>query len=273
MRNSVLLIVLSVVLLCAGRPAFADTAEDLTEDFIIAGAPERESPAQSNFHGMLGAGLFNYEKISGDDGRRTALLPIVIVTYKDIAYWTLGGGGVWLLQTDDHRLRFGLGIRLHRGWKADDDARLAGIKDRDGSIDGYANVLWKTSVLNVGAAYYHDIGHVSNGDSAGVRFSHNFWFDRKFRLTPSLGAGWQNAKLVNYYYGVSADESSAALPVYVGKETVNVSAGLSGLYRLNSDWSLLGGLYAIKLGSGIADSPLVTRDVSTLAFLGVGWVF
>ena len=92
-------------------------------------------------------------------------------------------------------------------------------------------------------------------------------------MTPSLGVEWQNARLVDYYYGVRDSETGTDRPAYAGRDTVNVSAGLGSIYRLNRDWWLLGGLYVVRFGDGIGDSPIVKHDGSALVYLGAGWSF
>ncbi|MCK9419573.1 MAG: MipA/OmpV family protein [Nitrospirae bacterium] len=260
-----------LVLVCC--PAYADTTADLTEDNVAAGVPSPEQAALSNFHGILGLGVFNFKKMVGDSDRITFPLPIIIITYKDLAYWTLGGGGVWLLQSDYYAAKLGLGIKAHPGWKSGDDPLLTDMTERKNSVDGYINALAKSPIVNISAAFYHDIGNVSKGSSASARVSHNFWFDRKFRLTPSIGAEWQNAKLVDYYYGVRLSEVIPNRPSYSGRDTMNISAGLGGLYLINRNWSLLGGLYAVHFGNGITDSPIVKQSNTALVYFGGGWLF
>ncbi|MDA8422891.1 MAG: hypothetical protein M0Z89_06120 [Nitrospiraceae bacterium] len=124
-----------MILLFAGSFAFADTAADLTEVYTDSGMPGLAYTTPSGVHGIIGAGLFNGERIIGDTRRRTALLPIVLMTYQDWAY------------------------------RPDDNPDLAGMEPRSTSLDGFVNGLWKTPVVNVGVRFYHDIGHVSRGDS------------------------------------------------------------------------------------------------------------
>ncbi len=255
------------------QPAHADTAGELTEAYIDAGVPDGATITPSGFHGILGAGLVNGERIVGDARRRTVLLPLVLMTYEDWAYWSIGGGGVWLYHSDDRSLRFGLGLKLHLGYRPDDDPELAGMEKRKSSIDGYANALWQTPVVNIGATYYHDIGKVSRGDAATVRISHNFQITPDLRLTPSVGLEWESAGLVNYYYGVRPSETLPDRPAYAGHESVNYGAGVTGAYRLRRSWYLLAGLYAIHLSDGISDSPIVKRRHTKVGYVGAGWRF
>ncbi len=257
-------------------PAYADTATDLPEDYPAAGvmAPEKEeTAAPSGFHGLIGAGLFNYKRVVGDEDRRTVLLPLIMVTYQDWAYLRNSRGGVWLLQSDDRSLKFGAGIGLHAGWRPDDDPVLSGMANRHSSLDGSVNALWKTSIVNIGVSYYRDIGHVSDGEAADVRLSRSLWLTPQFRLIPGIRVLWQSARVVNYYYGVRPDEVTPGRPAYVGHDTVNYTASLGAESRISRDWSLLGGVLATHFGDGISDSPIVSHRGAITVFFGAGWRF
>ena len=44
--------------------AFADSISDLGEVYTAEAVPGKTDSAPSEFHGLLGAGLFNFEKLS-----------------------------------------------------------------------------------------------------------------------------------------------------------------------------------------------------------------
>jgi len=253
--------------------AVADTIEEVTESYTDMQLSEGEPNHAENFHGILGAGVFTGERILGEGGRWTLPLPLVVMRYRDLAYWSITGGGVWLVQSDDHTARFGIGMRSQSGWKPGDDAMLAGMERRIKSIDGYLNASWRTSVATIGAHYYHDIGGASHGDSASLRLSHSFLMASGLLLTPSLSTTWLDNKRVDYYYGVRSEEATPWRPVYAGSATFNTSVGVSGLYRLPDDWVLLGGVVGTHLGNEIVDSPIVSRRYSGIIYAGAGWHF
>ncbi len=261
------------IILWLCNQALPDTASDLIEDHTSAGVPDVETDATSRFHGILGGGLLNFTKIVGDSDSRNLPLPLIVITYDDWLYWSFIGGGLWLLQSSDRLAKMGVGIKIHPGWKNDNDQILVGMADRKTSLDGYLNALLKTPVANITASLYQDIGNVSRGMSATIRFSHNFWVSPRFRLTPSAGAEWQSDKNVNYYYGVRPSEATIDRPAYEGTDTTNLGAGLGVNYRVGRNGSLLGNINATRLGSGITNSPIVNRDVSTFFFIGAGLNF
>ncbi len=254
-------------------PAFADTTEEVTEVYTDVNAPAADQRGPSNIHGILGAGVFGRQKIIGDGDTVVGVLPLVLMRYRDVAYWSIAGGGAWLLGTDDRLLRFGAGIRIQAGWRPGDDPELAGMERRKGSVDGYVNGIWRTPLATIGAHYYHDIGNVSRGDVASLRLSRNFRINDALRLTPSIAAAWMDSERVDYYYGVRPGEVLPSRPAYRGRDTINVDAGLGGVFRLPHSWSLLGGVVVTRFGNGVADSPIVTRRHSTLIYGGAGWMF
>ena len=263
-----------VAIACAmmAPPSFAET-EEPTEVYTDTGQPEADVRAPSGFHGMLGAAVFAGQRSVGSDGTRVLPLPLLFLAYKDVAYWSIGGGGVWLLRTDDRSLRFGAGVSLHGGWKPDDEAELAGMEKRKGSLDGYLNAVWRTPLVSLGARYYHDIARSEGGDAASLRLSRNFRVSERVRLTPSVGAVWQSRERVSYYYGVKPLEALPFRPAYRGRSATDLSAGLAASVHLSRSWFLLAGVFATRLGRGITDSPIVTRRWTTTGFAGAGWMF
>ena len=105
-----------------------------------------------------------------------------------------------------------------------------------------------------------------------LTYEKNIMLTENLRLTPSIAGEWRSKERVDYYYGVHSDEILPSRPAYTGKATVNMNAGLASVYYLQH-WNLLGGVFMTSYGKGIVDSPIVTRNVSTLVFLGAGWSF
>lgn len=271
MKKCISIIALSFFSLCSTIYA----AQEANEIYTDTGVPTRQDGVSESagFHGTLGAGFFSRHKILGDNGNVITLSPVVMLHYRDLAYWSVSGGGLWLLQTDDHSLRFGAGIRTHPGWGRGKDPILEGMETRKGSLDGYLNAVWRTPIVTTGVRYYHDILNGRRGDAASLRFSKNIIASEDLRLTPSIGGEWQSSERVDYYYGVQPDEVLAFRPAYTGTASINVNAGLAGVYHMADSWNLLGGVVMTRYGNGIADSPIVTRRYSELVYLGAGWSF
>lgn len=258
---------------CIGYSIYADETADLAEPSAVTGVLSQELPSDKGFHGLLGAGVVGGQRIVGQNDTFVLPFPIVFLTYSDWAYWSFVSGGVWALQSPDHSMKLGVGIKLRPGWSPGDDPLLSGMEDRRTSLDGSINAQWRTGIVNIGASYYHDLLGVSNGDSVMIRVSQSFPVASKLLLTPYASVEWQSERLVNYYYGVHQDEIAFDRQAYQGRDTVNVRVGLWGSYWFTRTWTLLGGINVTYLGDGISDSPIVLNRYVTFGFLGVGWRF
>lgn len=273
MVKSLLHILIWAIMLCAWRPASADMAAVLTEVYADNGLPEWGKPGPEGLHGLLGPAIFRGDRIIGDPRPRTTVLPAVLMAWDDRAYWSITGGGVWLLHFVDIPVRVGAGVKIHPGYRPENNSDLTGMEKRKSSIDGYVNALWKMELINIGATYYHDIGRVTRGDAVTIRISHHIPVTSKFTLTPRAGVEYQNSSLVRYYYGVTPSEALPDRPQYTGHHAVNYGGGAAAVYRLAPSWSLLGGFFVNHLGNGIGDSPIVLKRHTKVWFLGAGWTF
>jgi outer membrane protein len=111
----------------------------------------------------------------------------------------------------------------------------------------------------------HELTDYYDGDEVRVALSKAIAFERsEVKLT--LGANWQSARSLAYFYGLTASEAPGQL--------YDPAAGVSGLirfdwsYQLDENWSLKFFTSYRRLSSAIADSPLVTSDNVTTAFAG-----
>lgn len=267
------------VLLAAVLVSFAAHAQDDAGELDqwyrdLAGTGDSDRPAaraSSNWRGLVGAGVLVAQRAHGDT--RAAPFPLASISYKDIAYWRMTGGGVWLLTSDDRRARVGIAGKFRRGYDPDDADGLAGMTPRDPSFEAGVNAVWATRPLILSAAYYADVSGRSDGESALVRVAHAFRVSPRLRVVPSIGAEWLDADVVDYYYGVHPDEATATRPAYTGKAATNLRAGVATHFALTRAWSLFGGVSYTRLGAGIADSPIVVNDDVTALHVGGGWRF
>lgn len=111
----------------------------------------------------------------------------------------------------------------------------------------------------------------SNGVEALVQYAFALALGENFRLIPSVGLAWQDAQLVDHFYGVSTSEASTGRASYKGNPSLNFNVTVNALWSLTSQLSLLGQLKYEKLGDGITDSSIVDED--SVAFLTIGSVY
>lgn len=231
-----------------------------------------EPVAVSGLHGLLGVQAAARRQIIGND-RATNVFPLIALNFRNILYWNGLNAGVWLTPAKESYPRLGLGLRLRRGWTATDDPLLTGMSDRDNSVEGGVNILWPIKNWRVGLGYFTDLSDNSEGQSASLRLSRSIALSPDWRIIPGLSLEWLSKDIVDYYYGVTGTEATPARPAYAGRAGLNVRAGLVTTYSLSPRWMLLAGVNHTRLGSAIADSPLVTRNNQTELHAGIGLRF
>ena len=165
------------------------------------------------------------------------------------------------------RTRIGLG----EGYKASDSSELDGMSDRKGSIDLGLAATWSTSYAKLKSEWLADVSGHSKGQQLKLGVERSFVWNSRFELTPGLGLTWQDKKYVDYYYGVTAAEATAARPEYLGKATVNAEASLRFGYMIDPRQRVFMELGATRRGSGITDSPIV--DKATSPGVRVGYLY
>lgn len=117
------------------------------------------------------------------------------------------------------------------------------------------------------AHWLEDISKVHQGTEVRVALARHFQYQRH-ALTASIGATWQSADLLNYYYGIRPDEVMLVDHAYHVDAGVSAIARLDWRYLLNERWSLrFTGIYR-HLAEEISRSPIVTDDQVVTVFVG-----
>lgn len=96
---------------------------------------------------------------------------------------------------------------------------------------------------------------------------------RNWDLYYNVGVSFSAARLVNYYYGVSAAESQSGRPTYSAGAGQQLHLGVSALYPLSTDWLLELGLAVNGFSSAYTGSPLVTRNSEFRSLVKFRYVF
>ena len=95
----------------------------------------------------------------------------------------------------------------------------------------------------------------------------------RLRLIPYLTLAARNAKLNDYYYGVTPPEAVPDRPAYHAGGGVNATIGFNARYDLSNRWHLLGALYATRWPGGVRESPIVESRVQLAGFGGLAYEF
>jgi outer membrane protein len=199
----------------------------------------------------------------------TQVLPMV--TYES-RWLSVMGPGIDFKIPSDSSLSFRLQARygLGEGYDASDSDDLEGMHDRDPGIWLGGKVIWESPIAEFSAQWAGDASGNSDGQTIRLAVERRFIVG-DFDLTPRLAAVHVDEDYVSYYYGVRANEATAARSAYDGGATTNLEAGLRVGYKLESNQQLYLDLSATRLGSEIEDSPIVDR--ATLGSMRLGYVY
>lgn len=231
---------------------------------------ETPIPRSKNLYGI---GVAVLPETSGSESYRVLALPIINANYGDRFYINALQAGVWLLDSDDKRLRFGLSAQARIGWD-DKNARITrGMNDRDFSVDIGPALRWQTDYGTFNAQWGFDVGGASNGQTVDLQYIKNLYRGNTFKLNGSLGVTWNNRKFNDYYFGVGRDETAPQRPAYEAGAGTEVRAGLNGSYQLSDNSYLLFGVALTRLGNAQADSPIVETRMQPFAYFGYSMAF
>lgn len=158
------------------------------------------------------------------------------------------------------------------GYKVEESAALEGLDDTDYSIHGGFSVTLLNGPLNLNAQLLTDVLGVSNGTEFSATVSKSFSFD-KLSVTPALGINWQDSNLVDFYYGINANQTTENRGQFSGDSSLNANASVTAGYPISKSLLGIASVRSDFFGDAIADSPIVDRSTVTAATFGLVYSF
>ncbi len=158
------------------------------------------------------------------------------------------------------------------GYNADDSAALAGMNDRDPSLDAGAEWSWLADWGLIGVSLVTDVLGKHHGQELELSYTALFSYEG-FDFVPSAALRWRSRNLVDYYYGVRAEEAAPGRLPYTGDDTFTPLVRLTVRRKVTEKWSALGAAQYEWLGSEITDSPIIDDDYTVSFMLGLTYTF
>lgn len=152
---------------------------------------------------------------------------------------------------------------LFDGYTHSDASIFRGMANRNGALWYGPHVGWHYGEFSISTEYLTS----TRGQQGELSLERGFDFG-SWHIAPHVGFHYMNRKYVDYYYGVRANEATSTRPVYDGKSSVNVTAGVSATWHLDARQSIRGDVGVTQFGSGITDSPLVGRKTAPSILVG-----
>ncbi|WP_104204579.1 MipA/OmpV family protein [Billgrantia saliphila] len=219
----------------------------------------------------LGLGVMSEQEPYAGIGRDNQPLPLLEVENR---YIHLFGPEIEfklpsLDISDSQELDFGIVVQYDgSGYEEGDADILDGMSERKGGFWAGAKMEWSSDFVDFGAEWLADVSGNSKGQLINVGLERTWDFGEHFLLTPHVGASWQDAKTIDYYFGVRDDEVRFDRPAYAGESATNIEAGVRGVYMFDKHHSVLMGVEVTRLADEIKDSPLVDRSTTNSVYLG-----
>ena len=244
------------LLLCFSLPALAQTSTET----------EAETPEPRWTFGLLAANR-DAPYVDLDEGLLFA--PLIRFEGERFHIRGLRAGGN-LFERGGFALDSFFQVRLD-GYKARDSPFLAGMDDRDFSLDGGLAAKWSNKrVGQFDLSVTTDLLGRSYGEE--VQLSYSALFKRfGWTFVPSVTLQWQDEDLMDYYFGVRADEAIAGRPAYHADAGVTPQFLLLATRPIGRHWSVFTYLGYSWFPSQVTDSPIVDEDSRATVMLGLGY--
>lgn len=169
------------------------------------------------------------------------------------------GENLGLRTVTDSGWEFGLIGRVQTlGQGVSDNTALAGINDRNWTVEAGPLLGWRGWPVHMQFRSYWEIPQRHDGNTSELEFSVPMEFARGYAV-PAVKVSYLDDAYSAYYFGVTASESTPSRPVYQPGSATNVWAGLYLAYEIAPRWLLKTSLGFEQLDSAIKASPLIDR--------------
>jgi len=254
------------------KSAFPLVLATVTALLMTIGAAQADDPPtpSSSTHprNSLGLGLVSAPTPYLGADNQVLPIPLVELYYKRLYVQGIRAG--FRVLGDD-----GLHLDLRVRWSfleldPEDSPLLEGMSPRKPTALGGLALEWNRGKLQVSGTLLADLLGNSNGLAGSILAS---WskpvMKGRLMLIPSLGVAYQDAKTVDYYFGVTPDEATRERPAYVGTTAWNPTARFTALFKITQRFNLVVYLAGQSLDNEIRNSPIVDDSWGYEAVLGL----
>jgi outer membrane protein len=153
-----------------------------------------------------------------------------------------------------------------------DNKTLAGLKERDGTLEGGFYINHSTNMGRLKLTVLSDVAGEHDGQTVSLNYTGNMEM-AGWNINPYVGATWASEDKINHHFGVSADEANTYRAAYQGKSSSSVFAGVRGRYEFTKNWDINLAAGVARLGSGITNSSIVDEKNIYHGSVGVNYNF
>ncbi|MEF2507320.1 MipA/OmpV family protein [Vibrio mimicus] len=133
---------------------------------------------------------------------------------------------------------------------------VKGMDKRNATVDLGVNADIALGDGTVSTYFQHDIFNEHKGYKTGVNYFHIVELG-SVDFVPFAGVSYQNSDYNNYYFGVKDKEATAQRKAYRAGGDFSYNLGYKLVYPFNDRWEVTQTSTYTRLGSDIANSPIV----------------
>lgn len=204
-------------------------------------------------------------------------LPLLDVRYGDRFFASVRGVGLNLIAEREYHL--GISLVPSFGRREGADARLRGWGSILATADARLFADYRLGLLLFGASVRREIGG-SEGMLADATTGVFLPLGRRFFVNASATLTWANARYTGAYFGVTPEQSSAALaggvqlPSYAASSGLrDIAFSLLGNWQIDRHWGIQALVGEATLLGAASSSPLTQQRVQLMAGSFVAYAF
>ncbi len=154
----------------------------------------------------------------------------------------------------------------------DESPVLSGMEKRKMTAEGGLRLSYRRGMFTASVSFQTDLLGEHEGQRAELELARGFMLG-SWMVEPTVGFTWVGEDIVDYYYGVRADEARDGRPAYLGDSTVNFWAGVTVARPVTERWSFFAAASYQSFGDEIKDSPIIDENGTSHAVVGLLYNF
>lgn len=270
--------ILLISVLCAPITTFAaNTVDAEAEQQAPAPSTNTARPVARDEVGKWSLGIGTVVQDSPFQGEKVNAMPIPVIGYTSKTFFIRGLQAGYHIKNIEDRRKGGLfldGYFTPRMRPGESRRKLSA----DVGLNGGYQFGLNTVSLNA----QQDITGNSNGTELTLSYGLAIPFIKKNLFMPRLSVIWQSQKLANFLWGIDQetfqktmanDDELTLNPYNINKSVINLSAGLTHIYRINEKWNTLSIAQVTALSDTITDNPAVTGNYDLSFIFSISYTF
>lgn len=226
--------------------------------------------------GELSAGMAIFSTKPPFIGEDVITLPIPVIKYEteNFHYFLDTAAYTFVKHQSDTLSWSAAGIAKLRFLDRDTDGDLAGMEDRDPSLDLGFKFNTKAFWGGVSLMFIADATSTHGGNEASLSYSYDHMATNELIFIPAIEFDNYSKKLSDFIYGVRASEAiPVTRPEYHPDNATIAKLSLTIVYLLSNNWTCMQYTGVTRLHNTLTDSPIVAEDKEVQLFFGALYKF